>query len=94
MTTIEKAIETYGKDLQLTVAVEELSELIKELCKSKRGRDNRANIIEEMADCEIMIAQIQIIFDISAKELADKIIEKLKRLENRLAERSDNEIGN
>lgn len=33
MTTLEKAIKTYGMDMQLTVAVEELSELIKEICK-------------------------------------------------------------
>ena len=29
MSTLEKAVATYGKDMQLTVAVEELSELIK-----------------------------------------------------------------
>ena len=89
MTTLKRAIETYGKDLQLTVAVEEFSELIKEICKNKRGKDNRDNIIEEMADCEIMLAQIQIIFDIGADEIGDKIIEKLERLESRLSERSE-----
>lgn len=86
MKTLEKALETYGKDMQLNVAIEELSELIKEICKSKRGADNRDNIIEEMADCQIMISQIQIIFDIGANEIADKVIEKLDRLEKRLAE--------
>ena len=84
MTTLEKAIATYGKDMQLTVAVEELSELIKEICKSKRGADNRDAIIEEMADCEIMLAQMQIIFDISAEEIGDTMIAKLNRLEKRL----------
>lgn len=86
MKIFEKAIETYGKDMQLTVAVEEFSELIKEICKNKRGRDNRDNIIEEMADCQIMLAQIQIIFDIGADEISDKVIEKIERLEKRLAE--------
>lgn len=86
MTILKKAIETYGKDLQLTVAVEEFSELIKEICKNKRGRDNLENIIEEMADCQIMLAQIQIIFDINAEEISNKVIEKLERLEKRLAE--------
>lgn len=89
MTTLEKAIETYGKDMQLTVAIEELSELIKEICKSKRGADNRDAIIEEMADCEIMLAQMQIIFDISAEEIGDTMIAKLNRLEKRLAERGE-----
>ena len=91
MTILKKAIETYGKDLQLTVAVEEFSELIKEICKNKRGRDNLENIIEEMADCQIMLAQIQIIFDINAEEISNKVIEKLERLEKRLAESEDTE---
>ena len=87
MKILEKAIETYGKDMQLNVAIEELSELIKEICKSKRGADNRDNIIEEMADCEIMFEQLQIIFDISGEEIGDTIIEKLDRLERRIEEK-------
>jgi NTP pyrophosphatase (non-canonical NTP hydrolase) len=91
MTTLEKAIETYGKDLQLTVAVEEFSELIKEICKSKRGRENRDNIIEEMADCYIMLEQLAIIFDIKTDEIGAQLDKKFTRLEKRLAERSENE---
>ena len=90
MTTIERAVETYGKDMQLNVAIEELSELIKELCKNKRGRDNRDNIIEEIADCYIMLQQLEVIFDIYAEELNDAIVYKLNRLESRLSERSEN----
>ena len=89
MSTLERAIEIYGKDMQLNVAVEELSELIKEICKNKRGRDNRDNIIEEMADCYIMLEQISIIFGVRKEELFGKIIEKLERLEKRLAERRE-----
>lgn len=90
MTTLERAIELYGKDMQLTVAIEELSELIKEICKNKRGADNRANIIDEMADCYIMLEQLEIIFNISVEETIDAVVYKLKRLEKRLAERSEN----
>ena len=90
MTTLEKAIETYGKDMQLTVAVEEFSELIKEICKSKRGADNRDAIIEEMADCYVVMEQIEMIFDIPFWRISDKITEKKTRLEKRLAERSEN----
>lgn len=86
MTTLERAIEHYGKDMQLNVAIEEFSELIKEICKYKRGEDNLDNIIEEMADCQIMLAQLRIIFDI--KDLQPQILEKLERLEKRLDERS------
>ena len=91
MTVLERAIETYGKDMQLTVAVEELSELIKEICKNKRGNDNRDNIIEELVDCYIVMEQIEIIFNLGSGELHSKLVEKLNRLERRLEERSKNE---
>lgn len=90
MTTLERAIETYGKDMQLTVAIEELSELIKELCKNKRGSENREAIIEELADCYIMMEQIEIIFNIRNAEITLKVIEKTERLEKRLEEVSKN----
>lgn len=90
MTTLERAIETYGKDMQLTVAVEELSELIKEICKNKRGADNRENIVEEMADCYIMLMQLEIIFGVTDDEIIGVTDAKLERLEKRLAERSEN----
>ena len=35
------ALKTFGEVRQLTVATEELSELIKEICKRRRGYDNR-----------------------------------------------------
>lgn len=91
MTTLEKAIATYGKDMQLTVAVEELSELIKEICKSKRGSDNRDNIVEEIADCYIMLKQLEIIFDIEYPEIAEMKYIKKERLRLRLEERSKND---
>ena len=84
MTIFEQAIETYGKDMQLNVAVEELSELIKEICKSKRGNDNRDNIIEEMADCYIMLEQLEIIFDVKPAEILVAIDQKMIRLKNRI----------
>lgn len=86
MTTLKKAIETYGKDMQLNVAVEEFSELIKEICKHKRGRDNRDNIIEEMADCYIMLEQLKMMFGLEGAVIADAIDKKVKRLERRLGE--------
>ena len=87
MTILEEAIKVYGKGMQLTVAKEEFAELTKELCKSKRGADNRANIREEMSDCYIMLEQIGIIYNITADEINQVIDEKLDRLEKRLAER-------
>ena len=87
MDILRKTIETYGKDMQLTVAVEELSELIKEICKNRRGADNRECIVEEMADCFIMLDQLAMIFDIKPCEVNVAVKEKLERLEKRLSER-------
>ena len=90
MTILERAIETYGKDMQLTVAIEEFSELIKEICKNKRGEDNIEAITEEMADCYIMLQQMRIIFGITTSELRSVEQEKMIRLEERLEKGKEN----
>lgn len=80
----EKAIEIYGENAQLDMAVEEMSELTKEICKRKRGKDNHAAIVEEVADVLIMIEQLKIMCQIGSKELNDVKWDKIKCLEERL----------
>ena len=82
----KEAIETYGIDNQMNVAIEEMSELTKEICKYKRGFDNRNNIIEEMADVFIMLYQLQIMLDITDYELVEMEGRKLSRLQERIIE--------
>jgi hypothetical protein len=66
------------------MCIEEMSELIKELLKFKRGKNNIEHICEEIADTEITIGQMKLIFD-KDKILVDKYTqEKLIRLENRI----------
>lgn len=81
---LEKAIEVYGKDLQKQVAIEEMAELTKEICKDFRGKGNREHIIEEMADVCIMLDQLMIIYDIKTNEMLDEIDIKTARLEERI----------
>ena len=88
--TLKRAIDTYGTDMQLTVATEEFAELTKEICKYKRGRNNILSIVEEMADCYIMLEEMQIIFNIDFNIISDEITRKVDRLERRLEERSKN----
>ena len=79
----KELIQRYG-DTQIIVAVEELSELQKELCKALRSNGNRKNLIEEMADVEIMLEQMKMYFLIEQEEI-DKIKEqKIERTKNRL----------
>lgn len=84
--TLKRAIDTYGTDMQLTVATEEFAELTKEICKYKRGRNNILSIVEEMADCYIMLEEMQIIFNIDFNIISDEIARKVDRLERRLEE--------
>ena len=55
-------IRKNGKQMQMIVAVEELSELQKELTKNMRGKDNLDALAEEIVDVEIMIAQLKLMF--------------------------------
>lgn len=81
-----KLIEKY-KDKQLIVAIEELSELQKELCKTLRGNINKENIIEELADVYIMLDQIKIYFSITSNEVEEMIDKKIERTKERLLNR-------
>ena len=77
------AINTYGAVMQITVAFEEMSELQKELCKHLRGRGSQENIAEEIADVEIMMEQMKMIFDCETAVLQVRE-KKVKRLKERI----------
>lgn len=79
------ALEAFGAEAQMVMAIEEMSELTKELCKHRRGRDNVETIAEEITDVEIMLRQMVILFD--CKETVDKYRQyKLERLARRVEE--------
>ena len=81
-----EAVKSFGKDSQMKMAIEEMSELIKELCKNFRGAGNTDAIAEEIADVEIMLEQLIYIFDCT-----DKVVEweeyKIRRLGQMLNKR-------
>ena len=80
-----EAVEKYGHTLQLVVAIEEMAELTKELCKSIRTSiENRiAGVTEETADVEIMLEQLKIIYG-NRVEVDDMRDQKLQRLQRRI----------
>lgn len=78
-----EAIEHYGKEPQMIVAIEELSELIKELTKNLRGENNEDHIAEEIADVHIMINQLELMFENSQSVRTWKE-RKLNRLNARI----------
>ena len=57
--TYTNALIHYGEAVQLAVALEELSECQKEICKFLRGFGNTGHLAEEVADAMIMLEQVQ-----------------------------------
>lgn len=82
----EKAFNLWGEHKQLTVAIEEMAELQKEICKHIRDRfSNTERITEEIADVRIMLEQIEQFFNIE-KEVEKTKEKKIERLNNRILE--------
>ena len=81
--TYTNAMLAFGERNQLIVAIEELSECQKEICKILRGGDGLRNLAEEIADATIMLEQIQLIFSINDC-VCNFMDEKIKRLEDRV----------
>lgn len=76
---ITQLTELNGKPYALVVAMEELTELAKELAKSYRGFDNREAIVEELSDVELILIQVRQMFDIAHDETDPIKQEKLKK---------------
>lgn len=92
--TLRHCIDIYGKQPQVDIAIEEMSELTKALLKERRAlrqvdpaARNQAimNIADEMADVIIMLTQLTILFENRA-DVQEIINRKLMRQEERLKE--------
>lgn len=62
--TYVNALIAYGDRNQMIVAIEELSELQKAICKLLRGGEDYASLAEEVADVVIMAEQLQMMFSL------------------------------
>jgi len=78
----KKIVEKYGEK-QIVIAIEELSELTKELCKAYRGQLNIQNLIEEIADCYIVLEEMTFHLGITHEQVNNQINAKLERTKNR-----------
>lgn len=77
------ALLWYGEEVQLVVAIEELSECQKEICKFLRGYGNAGHLAEEIADAIIMLEQVCYIFGLN-EQVCEMMDKKILRLEERL----------
>lgn len=88
-----KAISHYGSEHQIDKAIEEMSELIKALlkyryCVRQYEKDIvKESVDEEMADVEIMMEQLRMIFN-NAREVETVKAEKIERLERQIRRES------
>lgn len=79
-----QALECWGAEKQVLIAVEELAELQKALLKFLRYKDSpkrRSDVLEEMADVQIVVRQLEILFGDCRNEKQFK----LQRLKKRAA---------
>lgn len=89
LTNYDEFLEKFGLEAQINVAIEEMSELTKELCKFNRFQANNdkvkdiaENIKEEIADVLNMVEQLEFHF---GKDEIEKIREeKIKRTIDRM----------
>jgi NTP pyrophosphatase (non-canonical NTP hydrolase) len=84
-----KAINKFGVNKQIGVAIEEMAELIKVLSKYSNRLEEydnekiRNDIAEEMADVEIMFDQLRLIFNMDYRIDQNKKF-KIERLKERV----------
>lgn len=81
--TYTNALITFGERAQLIVALEELSECQKEICKILRGGEDFRHLAEEIADATIMLEQVRLMFNIN-DDVCEQMDRKVIRLERRL----------
>ena len=83
----KKSIEVYGKEAQSRQTMEECAELIQAVNKYIRYPDKgecRDNLVEEIADVEIMLYQLKEMFYINETEIHEWKEKKAKREKKRL----------
>lgn len=82
---ITRSIDHYGEEIQATVCMEECVELIQAISKEKRGKIDRDNMTEEIADVLICIEMLKQMYMISE----DKINKWIEKKQAREAERME-----
>lgn len=77
------AVEKFGPESQINMAIEECAELIDALCKFRRERVGSLAVVTEIADVQIMCEQLAYMF--GEKAVADERSKKIERLTRRIA---------
>ena len=81
--TYLNALIWFGTAAQSVVAIEELSECQKEICKFLRGGGDKLHLAEEIADATIMLEQLRIMYGVN-EDVCRIMDEKVERLDKKL----------
>lgn len=77
---------TYGKSHQVSKLLEEVGEFIETIIN-----EDKENMVQEMADCMVMLKQFQYYYGIEDKEIEEvmkyKVERTIKRMENEYYEK-------
>jgi len=81
----QNALDAWGLNLQLLMAIEEATELTHSVCKLIRDNDSIAleKVADEIADNKIMIEQLEFVLNLQ-KEVRKRRERKLRRLKKRI----------
>lgn len=80
-----RAICTFGPEAQIKKTFEEMGELQEAICKVDTGRDTLEHLAEEVADVQIMLDQVILMYGIE-ETVVDWREEKLGRLREKIEE--------
>ena len=72
---------TYGKSHQVSKLLEEVGEFIETVMN-----EDKENMVQEMADCTVMLKQFQYYYGIEDKEIEEVMKEKIDRQLERIKE--------
>ena len=81
------ALEHYGVHSQIVKCMEECGELIQALARKMCGEENIENVVEELADVEIMLMQMRAVF--GRQDAHRMMAQKLARLKMRMEEEEE-----
>ena len=80
------AVHHYGAEHQKKKAIEEMGELITAISREQDGRATTEQVITEIADVQIMMRQLALIYGI------DAVANEIDRKQRRLLRRMDKEL--
>ena len=79
---------TYGKSHQVSKLLEEVGEFIETVIN-----EDKENMVQEMADCMVMLKQFQYYYGITDEEIINNMQFKIKRQLERIENEKSNNIS-